>query len=175
VSVHPFHARVKAGGAFHRLDVRLEGTRLHGTVDGRPVDVEVRAAGPAEVTVEHEGRRHLAVVLRRGGGWIVSAGGRTADIARAEGPADDAAATASGEPFATSPMTGVLAKVHASPGAPVAKGAPLFAVEAMTMEYFVRADRDVVVDEVRGRAGERVEVGAVVVTFREPPGPSEGA
>jgi acetyl-CoA/propionyl-CoA carboxylase biotin carboxyl carrier protein len=93
-------------------------------------------------------------------------------VARAEGAADDAAATPAGDPFATSPMTGVVAKVHAAPGAAVGRGAALFAVEAMKMEYVVRADRDVVVDEVRARPGDRVEVGAVVVTFRDP---GEGA
>jgi biotin carboxyl carrier protein len=105
--------------------------------------------------------------VRRQGAWLVSVGGRTVEVARAEGPADDSAPTPAGEPFAVSPMTGVLTKVHAAPGVPAAKGAPLVAVEAMKMEYVVRADRDVVVDEVRGKAGDRVEVGAVVVTFRE--------
>jgi acetyl/propionyl-CoA carboxylase alpha subunit len=167
VSAHPFHARVRAGGAFHRIDLRLEGGRLVGTVDGRPVDAEVAAAGESQVVVKVEGRRALAVVARRGGSWLVSAGGRTVEVARAEGPADDAAPTASGDPFATSPMTGVVAKVHVAPGAKAAKGAPLFAVEAMKMEFVVRADREVVVDEVRAKAGDRVDVGAVVVTFRE--------
>jgi acetyl/propionyl-CoA carboxylase alpha subunit len=168
VTSHPFHARVRAGGALHRIDVRLEGRRLVGTVDGEPVDAEVSAAGHHQVIVKTGGLRHLAVIVRRAGSWIVSTGGRTVEVVRAEGAADDAAATAAGDPFATSPMTGVVVKVHVAAGAPAAKGAPLFAVEAMKMEYVVKADRDVVVDEVRAKAGDRVDVGAVVVTFREP-------
>jgi propionyl-CoA carboxylase alpha chain len=63
-------------------------------------------------------------------------------------------------------MTGLVTKVHVAAGAAVGKGAPLFAVEAMKMEYVVRADREVVVAEVKAAAGDRVAVGAVVVTFR---------
>ncbi|HVG94694.1 MAG TPA: biotin/lipoyl-containing protein [Planctomycetota bacterium] len=172
MTAHPFHARVRAGGAHHRIDVRLEGDRLVGTVDGVAVDATVRAAGLDQVVVQTGGRRHVAVVVRAGGAWLVSTGGRTVEVARAEGAADDAAATPAGDPFATSPMTGVVAKVHATAGAALSKGAPLFAVEAMKMEYVVRADRDVVVDEVRAKQGDRVNVGAVVVTFKDP---GEGA
>jgi acetyl/propionyl-CoA carboxylase alpha subunit len=168
VTAHPFHARVRAGGALRRIDVRLEGNRLVGTIDGVPVDAEVRSAGHHQVIVKTEGRRHLAVIVRRAGSWLVSTGGRTVEVARAEGAADDAGATAAGDPFATSPMTGVVVKVHVAAGASVAKGAALFAVEAMKMEYVVKADRPVVVDEVRAKAGDRVDVGAVVVTFRDP-------
>ena len=86
-------------------------------------------------------------------------------------PADEhggAAHAAAEEPFATSPMTGTVAKVSVAPGAAAAKGAELFVVEAMKMEYVVRAPRDVTVAEVRRAAGERVALGDVVVTFAGP-------
>ena len=68
--------------------------------------------------------------------------------------------------------TGFLTAWKYNKGPTLSKGAPLFAVEAMKMEYVVRADRDVVVDEVRAKQGDRVNVGAVVVTFKDP---GEGA
>jgi biotin carboxyl carrier protein len=64
-------------------------------------------------------------------------------------------------------MTGVVTKVHAAAGDSVPRGAPLFAVEAMKMEYVVRAERDAVVEKVHRAAGERVSIGDVVVAFRE--------
>ena len=52
-------------------------------------------------------------------------------------------------------------------GQAVAAGATLFVVEAMKMEFAVKAPRAVTVAEVRRRAGEKVALGEVVVTFRE--------
>jgi len=66
-------------------------------------------------------------------------------------------------------MTGTLAKVTVAPGEAVSAGAELFIVEAMKMEYVVRAPRDVIVAEVRGAVGAQVEQGGVVVTYAESP------
>ena len=81
------------------------------------------------------------------------------------GPGARAAAGGSDEDFATSPMTGTLAKLSVEPGTAVAEGGELFVVEAMKMEYVVKAPRDVMVAEVRGSVGGQVDQGAVVVTF----------
>ena len=73
-------------------------------------------------------------------------------------------------------MTGTLMALHAEVGAAVAEGEPLFVVEAMKMEYVVRAPRDVVVASVDGAVGGAVQIGQAVVTF-EPSesAPSEGS
>jgi biotin carboxyl carrier protein len=64
-------------------------------------------------------------------------------------------------------MTGTLARIHVSPGDRVAGGGILFVVEAMKMEYAVRAPRDVTVAEVRGTEGGSVTVNEAVVVFGE--------
>ena len=173
-AARPYHGRLRAGGAVHRVDLRLEDERLHGSLDGTHVDASVRPVGPGIVALAVGGRRVLAVVARRQGSILVSIDGEVHEVSAADG-AEVAEASAVVEPFAVSPMTGVLAKVHVAPGAAVARGAPLFAVEAMKMEYLVKADRDVVVAEVRAKAGDRVDLGAVVVTFvaEAPPSPGE--
>ena len=158
----------RIGGELRRVDLRLDGAVLQGTVDGEAVSVEVAAAGPGEIALRVGGRRVLAVVARRGGAWLVSVEGSAYELRRLdEGEAEAEGVAPRAEPFATSPMAGVLVKVHAPAGAAVAKGAPLFAVEAMKMEYVVSADRDVVVGEVRRKAGDRVALGEVIVAFRD--------
>jgi propionyl-CoA carboxylase alpha chain len=165
VSAPAFHGRLRAGdGAAKKVDVRLDGERLHGTVDGAPVDVTARRGGGGHVVLEHGGRVVRAVVARSGDRWLVAIDGRVHEVARVDG-ADDAAHAAVAEPFAVSPMTGVLAKVFVKAGDAVAKGAPLFAVEAMKMEYVVKAERDVVIDEVKVVAGGRVTINEPGVTF----------
>ena len=73
------------------------------------------------------------------------------------------------ETFVGSPMTGVVRQVVAAPGAAHAAGDALIVVEAMKMEFAVLAPRAVVVDEVRAAAGDRVEIGQVLVTFKDAP------
>ncbi len=164
------HGKWKAdGGAVRRVDLKLDtgpaGARLHGRVDDAHVEAAVRRGGDGEVLLDVGGRRVRATVARAGDRWLVAIGGRVHEVVRADG-ADAVEGGPGSDPFAVSPMTGLVTKVHVAAGAAVGKGAPLFAVEAMKMEYVVRADREVVVAEVKAAAGDRVAVGAVVVTFR---------
>lgn len=160
------HGKLRAdGGAARRVDLRLDGDRLHGRLDDQAVDARARRAGDGEVVLDVDGRRVRAVVARAGDRWLVAVGGRVHEVARVDA-AEAADGAAPADPFAASPMTGVVTKVHVVEGAAVAKGAPLFAVEAMKMEYVVRADRDVVVAAVLARTGARVTLGDVVVQYR---------
>jgi 3-methylcrotonyl-CoA carboxylase alpha subunit len=152
------------GGAPKKVDLRLDGELLKGSIDGAHVEAPCRHGADGEVVLEVGGRRVRAVVARKGDGWLVSIEGRVHDVVRADG-AEHGESHASEDPFAVSPMTGVLAKVFVKPGDAVAKGASLFAVEAMKMEYVVRADRPVTISEVKHAAGARVSVGEVVVEF----------
>jgi biotin carboxyl carrier protein len=165
----PVSARVKGAllvdGLPRPVDVEVNGAVVTGRVDDAPVAAEVRVVAPGEIVLRVGGRRLRAIVARRGDLLFVSVGGRTYEVAR-EGAAAGASPAARVEPFAASPMTGVLGKVHVAVGDSVAKGRPLFAVEAMKMEYVVTADRDVVISEVRRKAGDRVTIGEPIVAFR---------
>jgi acetyl/propionyl-CoA carboxylase alpha subunit len=156
------------GGATRRVDVKLDaspaGARLHGRVDDVHVEGVARRGGDGEVLLDVGGRRVRATVARAGDRWLVAIGGRVHEVVRADA-ADAVEGGPGSDPFAVSPMTGLVTKVHVAAGAAVVKGAPLFAVEAMKMEYVVRADRDVVVTDVKATAGDRVAVGTVIVTF----------
>ena len=161
----------KVAGAVHAVAVRLEGERATGAVDGRHLEALVRAAGPGRFTLTLDGRRTLVATAGRGDRLFVSIGGRAFEFVHVDAGAADAAAGAAGDPFAVSPMTGLVTKVHVRPGDRAAKGQPLFAVEAMKMEYVVKADRDVVVAEVKVVAGARVAVNEPGVTFAPEPAP----
>ena len=121
----------------------------------------------AELLLSPGGR---AVVVRDGDRVHVAYGGRTyvLDVI-SDRPGDDAPTATGGddEPFVASPMTGTVWKMLVEPGAEVAAGEVLCIVEAMKMEFAIEAPRDVVVDEVKRAAGERVDIGEVLVTFRQ--------
>jgi len=161
-----------AAGATHDVDVALAKGRLTGHVDGREVSADARIVrafeGGAALVLSHDGGRARAVVVRDGDVVHVAMRGRVFRLqvlaARQEA---DARAVDGVETFVASPMTGVVRQVVAEPGRAHVGGDTLVVVEAMKMEFAVLAPRAVVVDEVRTKTGDRVEIGQVLVTFAE--------
>jgi acetyl-CoA/propionyl-CoA carboxylase biotin carboxyl carrier protein len=74
-----------------------------------------------------------------------------------------------------SPMPGSVVAVHAALGDTVAAGQPLVVVEAMKMEYTLRAPRDGVVVELRATVGEQVALDAPLALVAPPSAPAEEA
>ena len=66
------------------------------------------------------------------------------------------------------PMPGKLISVLVKAGDSVRKGDPLAVLEAMKMENPLTAPADGIVAEVNYAAGEQVDEGAVVVSFKLP-------
>ena len=159
-------------GPAYALDVQLEEERLVGTLEGPDgaLDVQAQAhrTGPEAVVVRYGGRAHRAVVVRDGACLWVAMDGHTYQLC-VEAPGRPHAPPST-ETQATSPMTGTVAALPVEPGQSVAEGETLFVVEAMKMEYAVRAPRDVVVAEVRAEVGETVQVDQPLVLFVEEEG-----
>jgi len=136
-------------------------TNLWGEGERRAV---VRAAGPARVDVELDGRRLYARVTRAGRRvWcdLTGASIELDELSRfpEEVEADDVAGGLA------APMPGKVTSVLAEVGAKVAEGELLLLVEAMKMEHRIVAPHAGVVAEVRARAGDQVESGDLLVVI----------
>ena len=121
-----------------------------GTVDGRPVSVQVRSALNG-VDLAYRG-----VAAR---GYVYTA--REAELAAmmpVKLPPDMSK-------FLLCPMPGLVKALHVAEGASVKAGDPLAVVEAMKMENVLRAERDGVVKSVKAKAGESLAVDAVIIEF----------
>lgn len=165
MSSHSFDGHWKVDGRVHAVSGHIDDTHIAGTVDGAAVSFSHRAT-TSDVFIA--GVRTRIVVVQRGGKILLSMGGRSFEFE----PVDAGVAASVAEafdPFAVSPMSGLVTKVNVAKGDRVAKGAPLFAVEAMKMEYVVKADRDVVIAEVRVTAGARIGINEPGVTFEAGP------
>ena len=147
------------------LDVEMEGRSVavrmadwrpgrrvfRGTVDGRPVAVQVARDG-------HEG-------------WRLVHGGASARVlVRSARAAELAARMPEKAPpdtsrFLLSPMPGLVVSLAAAPGQAVKAGDPLCVVDAMKMENVLRAERDGIVAAVEVAPGDSVRVDQVLVTF----------
>lgn len=165
MSGHLFDGHWKIDGRTHAVAGALHDDAVVGAVDGASVTLGVRRASGTSFVWTVDGVRRRMFVAQGEDGFRFSFGGRTFTVTRAQGGGGAATAADAFDPFAVSPMTGVVTKVHVAAGDRVAKGAPLFAVEAMKMEYVVKAERDVVIAEVKVAAGGRVSINEPGVTF----------
>ncbi len=92
----------------------------------------------------------------------VMAGGRTDEVRHLR-PEEELAGEASGSGLVTSPMPGKILQVLAKSGANVKKEAVLIIMEAMKMEYTLRAPRDGKVSSLKIKAGDQVTEGQALL------------
>jgi propionyl-CoA carboxylase alpha chain len=121
-----------------------------GTVDGRPVAVQVKTI-PNGVQLAYRGISVKANVYTA----------REAQLA-ALMPVKQAADMSR---FLLCPMPGLIKAVHVTEGAEVKAGDTLAIVEAMKMENVLRAERDARVKSVKAKAGDSLAVDAVIIEF----------
>ena len=134
-------------------DVRLDGKRVSVTPEG----------GKPE-TAEIAGVERVAVARDRGGVWV-SVDGVTAYLRYVTG--SGVAGAAANE--IRSPMTGTVVSVAAKPGDAVQPGQVLVVVAAMKMEFRIEASGPGRVESVECAAGQKVELGAVLVRLTSRP------
>lgn len=146
------------------LTAAAEALRADGAEAAPSKDAHVRWIDDHRVVVTDGDLQLRATVFVGRDMTYVCIDGQTFEVAH-EDDAKAAAAHAGSETAAASPMTGVLAALHVEAGQTVESGTALFVVEAMKMEYVVRAPRDLTVASVHGNAGEQVDLGAEIVQF----------
>jgi 3-methylcrotonyl-CoA carboxylase alpha subunit len=125
------------------------------------------AVGPA-LTVLLGGERVHGTVVPEGARLHVFAGGLHHLLERFDPFASGSADAALGA--LTAPMPGKLVALLATPGAPLARGAPLLVMEAMKMEHTVTAPAAGRVRAFLFQPGQQVAEGATLVDFE----PGEG-
>ena len=122
-----------------------------GTVDGKPVAVQV-AADPERLSARHGAARMRAAQVYTE---------READYARLM-PVKVAADT--GKKLLC-PMPGLVKSIAVAEGQEVKAGETLAVVEAMKMENVLRAERDGTVKKLHAKPGDSLAVDAVIMEF----------
>jgi propionyl-CoA carboxylase alpha chain len=121
-----------------------------GTIDGRPIAVQVRAVLNG-FDLSHRGAEARAYVYTE----------REAAAARLM-PAKKAADSGKA---VRCPMPGLVVSIAVVEGQEVKAGETLAVVEAMKMENVLRAERDGVVQKIRAKQGDSLAVDAVILEF----------
>jgi biotin carboxyl carrier protein len=133
----------------------------------------VVTVGGQRFTVTPVGSSHYRVTAPDGGSWLVAVAGtppatwvtsrgRTAQLTVDMGPARPRSARPAGGDL-SAPMPATVIKVAVAVGDRVAAGSPIVVLEAMKMEFTVRAPRDGVVTAIACRAGDLVAPGRPLV------------
>jgi biotin carboxyl carrier protein len=141
-------------------------------IENERVDASLLQVGPLGLYSLLIDQRSLELVVEETQhGYRVSFGSRTFDVRVADerqlklaGKRSDLGATG-GEIQVKAPIPGLVVRVLVRTGDAVITGQPIAILEAMKMENELRATREGVVGEVRVKAGERVEQGAVLLVI----------
>ena len=162
--------QVEVGGRVREVGIEAGGSGTVVTLDGSPVDVDVRPVGEGRLSLRFPatGRQQDVVVTRgRNGDVDVLVGGLRVPVRiRPEGRAGKRSA-ASGDALerVVAPMPGKVVKLLVKPGDQVTSRQGVIVVEAMKMENELRAGRDGVVREVLVTEGTSVDAGTPLVVI----------
>jgi geranyl-CoA carboxylase alpha subunit len=135
--------------------------RLNVTVGERRADARLDAGG-----VSIDGQHHATTAVPLGDGrWHVQVGKHTLALSDLSHTARSCAGAGGAVSELRAPFNGKLVAVHAQPGARVARGDTLFAIESMKIEHQIAAPRDATVQAVSVSAGQQVAPGQLLVSF----------
>jgi geranyl-CoA carboxylase alpha subunit len=126
--------------------------------------VQHAVAAPGRVTLDGQTHRVHAVALG-GGAWQVQVGAHTLALRDLGFAARERAGGGSAARELRAPFNGKLVGVHTQPGARVAKGDALLAIESMKIEHQIAAPRDGVVEAVSVSPGQQLAPGQLLITF----------
>jgi propionyl-CoA carboxylase alpha chain len=151
IAVNFFDAGGRAAGALVLESAWQPGEPVwHGTVDGKPAAVQVRAI-PNGFDLAYRGVRSRAFVYTE----------REAAAARLM-PVKVAADSGK---TVRCPMPGLVVSIAVAEGQDVKAGETLAIVEAMKMENVLRAERDGAVKKIHAKPGDSLAVDAVILEF----------
>ncbi len=162
--------QVEVGGRVREVGIEPSGTGTVVTLDGSPVDIEVRPVGEGRLSLRFPatGRQQDVVITRgRNGAVDVLVGGLRVPVSiRPEGRTGTRSAASGDAPErVVAPMPGKVVKLLVKPGDQVTSRQGVIVVEAMKMENELRAGRDGVVREVLVTEGASVDAGTPLVVI----------
>ncbi|MGC4395460.1 acetyl/propionyl/methylcrotonyl-CoA carboxylase subunit alpha [Hydrogenophaga sp. T2] len=156
--------RWRHGDAVLDLSVLEQGEgRLQVALGERRCEARVTAD---RVTLDGLAQGVHAVALG-GGAWQVQVGPHTLALTDLGFAPRERAGGASAARELRAPFNGKLVAVHAQPGARVAKGDALLAIESMKIEHQIAAPRDGVVAAVSVAPGQQLAPGQLLITFAD--------
>jgi 3-methylcrotonyl-CoA carboxylase alpha subunit len=133
------------------------------------LDVTHLSCASQQLRFESEGRLFRVTWRNVPGGIVIEEGGTAVEVAlcRAIAAGRSAAAATTGEGVLRAPIPGRVVELAVQKGARVSRGDTLVVIEAMKLLQAMTAPCDGVVTDLPRRAGDAVEVGAVLAIVKD--------
>jgi biotin carboxyl carrier protein len=162
---------IEVGGRTRHVTVTRTGARFAVEVDGHTTHVDATRIDAQTLSLMVDGvcPKEAIVTANSAGQQVVVVNGMPVAVAvngRRKRRRDDGGHAGDGPQNVTAPMPGKIVRVLVSAGDAVRDRQPLAVIEAMKMENELRAGRDGTVAEVRGRQGDLVEAGALLIVIQ---------
>jgi 3-methylcrotonyl-CoA carboxylase alpha subunit len=140
-----------------------DGGRFEVLVDGEGLDLGAESLGDGDLRLETAGEWRTVRVTRAERRIFVTLDGRDYVFESLPPAARRARRDEHPEGEISMPMPGKVVRVHVKDGESVTRGQPLVVVEAMKMEYTLRAPKDGVVRRLAAQVGELIDAGAALL------------
>lgn len=155
--------QVSLGGNSHELELTKAKDGWDCRMDGRVVNVDVRAISPGVLSIIRDGKSYA---VRQGANGTVRVGEHTFEVTIADPRSWRSrqlrAAGAAGPQKLTASMPGKVVRILTTPGAHVKAGQGIAVIEAMKMQNELRSPRDGKISLILVQEGKAVNAGEVV-------------
>jgi len=155
--------QVSINGKRHELELTQAQDTWDCRMDGRVVNIDVRAISPGVLSIIREGRSY---VVRRGADGTIKVGEHSFNVSIADPRSwrsrQMTSGGAAGPQKLTASMPGKVVRILTTPGAHVKTGQGIAVIEAMKMQNELRSPRDGKISSILVQEGKAVNAGEVV-------------
>ena len=150
----------------HEADLHIEGRRVTGTLDGRPIEADAVEVSPGIYSILLDGGAFEVQVEQAPAGLIVTAAGRRL-AAQVIDPRQwrgrrGGSVEAEGRQSILAPMPGKVVRVLVAQGDKIDAGRGILVVEAMKMQNEIRSPKTGTVERLVVQEGQAVNAGDVL-------------
>ncbi len=155
--------QVSISGKSHELELIPAQDGWDCRLDGRPIEIDVRAISPGVISILRDGESY---VVRRGPNQTITVGEHAYEVAIADPRSwrnrQMASGGSTGPQRLTASMPGKVVRILTAPGAHVKAGQGILVIEAMKMQNELRSPRDGKINAILVQENSAVNAGEVV-------------
>lgn len=156
----------KTGGNEYCLDVVKEGEKFVLELQGKKIEVSAAEHGAGFLQFKLNGKMYKSIVTQHDNYRQVFLNGNIYRLTRREAKRIKGSGESEGD--LTSPISGKVVSIKAKEGQKMDKDDVIMIIEAMKMEYTIKAPYKGKVTKLHFKEGDQVEIGALLADMERP-------